>query len=101
MHLGRRRENDSVGSFDALREITGVMRNAVFLRNLSGRVLIAANERGDLHFRNTLQGVQVLLSEGTLAGNTDLHHSTSPNVDCLARGGALDLGDLGDLGDLA
>jgi hypothetical protein len=73
MHLRGRGEDHRVGALDALAEIAGIMRNAVFLCDLRGRILVAADERGDLDVRNPLQGVQVLLTKRALAGNTNLH----------------------------
>ncbi len=73
MHLGRRGEDHGVGALDAFREVAGVVRNAVFLRDLGGLVLVAADQRSDLDALNALQGIEVLLAERTLSGNADLH----------------------------
>ena len=75
MHLGRRGKDHRVGAFDALGEVAGVMGNAVFLRDLGGGVLIAADQRGDLDAGNALERVEMLLAEGALAGYADLHRA--------------------------
>ena len=49
------------------------MRHAVFLGDLGGGVLIAAHQRSHFHALNTLQRVKVLLSEGALTGDANLH----------------------------
>ncbi len=74
MHLGRRRQNHRVGALDAFAEIAGVMGNPVFLGHFRGRVLIAADQRADFDSGNPLQRVEMLLAEGALAGDADLHH---------------------------
>src|SRR4029077_5229015 len=53
--------------------LAGVVRDAVFLGDLGGGVLVAADERGDLHLRNALECVEMLLAERTLAGDPDFH----------------------------
>src|SRR5215217_1523252 len=73
MHLGRRREDHRVGPLDPFREIARVMLDAILLRHLRGRVLIAADERGDFHTGDTLQGVEMFLAERALPGNADPH----------------------------
>ena len=73
MHLGRRGEDHRVGALDAFGEVAGVVRDAVFLRDLRGRVLIAADQRSDLGIGNALERVEVFLAEGALTGNADLH----------------------------
>src|SRR5215475_7099108 len=73
MHLGRRGENDGVGALDAFREVASVVRNAVFLGDRGGRVLIAANQRSHLDLWNALERIKMLLPEGTLPGNANLH----------------------------
>ena len=73
VHLGRRGEDHRVGALDALGEVAGVMRDAVFLGDLGGGVLIAADQRRDLDVRDALQRVQMLLAEGALAGDANLH----------------------------
>jgi len=62
------------GALDALAEVAGVMRNAVFFRHLGGRVLIAADQRGDLDVRDALERIEMLLAKGALTGHADLHH---------------------------
>src|SRR3954452_24780681 len=73
MHLGRRGENERIGAFDALGQVAGVMGNAVFLGDLCGGVLIAADQRGDLYAGNALHRVEMLLAKGALAGYANLH----------------------------
>ena len=73
VHLGRRGQDHGVGALDALAQFAGVMRNAVFLGDLGGRVLIAADQRGDFHALDTLQGIKMLLAKCALAGDTDFH----------------------------
>jgi len=68
MHLGRRGKDYGIGALDALGELAGVMGNAVFLRNLCRRILIAAYKRGDLNLGNAFEGIEVLLAEGALTG---------------------------------
>ncbi len=73
VHLRRRGEDHRVGALDAFREITRMMRDAVFSGDLGSRILIAPNEGSDLHFGNALERVEMLLAEGPLAGNANLH----------------------------
>jgi len=73
MHLGRGGEDHGVGALDAFAEVAGVVGNAVFLGHLGGRVLIAADQRGDFEARNALERVEMLLAKGALAGNADFH----------------------------
>ena len=73
VHLGRRGEDHRVGALDAFGEIAGVVRNAVFLGDLRGRVLIAADQRGHLDVRDALERVEMLLAERALAGDANLH----------------------------
>src|SRR5262249_30662866 len=73
VHLGRRGQDHRVGALDALAEVAGVMRDRVFLRDLGGGVLVAADERGDLDLGDTLERVEMLLAEGALAGYADFH----------------------------
>ena len=77
VHLGRRGEDHRVGALDAFGEIAGVVRDAVFLGDLGGGVLIAADQRGHLHARDALERVEMLLAEGALAGNANLHRTCS------------------------
>ena len=92
VHLGRRGEDHRVGALDAFGEIAGVMRDAVFLGDLGGGVLVAADERGDLHARDALERVEMLLAEGALAGDANLHrHFLLRMPASCARGGALGL----------
>ena len=74
MHLGRRGQDHRVGALDALGEIAAQVGNAVFLGDLSGGVLIAADQRHHLDLRDALQGVEMLLAERALAGDANLHH---------------------------
>ena len=74
MHLGRRGEDHGVGALDAFRQIPSVVRDAVFLRDLGGGVLIPAYERGHFHAVDTLQRVEMFLAEGTLPGDANFHH---------------------------
>ena len=87
MHLGRRGQDHRVGALDAFREIAGPVLDAVFLRDLRGGVLIAAHQRGDFHALNALQGVEMLLAERALAGDTDFHR-TPLRTSILARAAA-------------
>src|SRR5215471_15968592 len=73
VHLGRRGENDGVGALDAFAEVAAAVRNAVFLGDFRGGVLIAADQRHHLNIRNALQGVKMLLTEGALSRYTNLH----------------------------
>ncbi len=73
MHLGRRGEDHRVGALDAFRKVAGVMRNAVFFRDLGGRILIAADQRGDFDVGNALERIEMLLAERALTGDADLH----------------------------
>ena len=79
MHLGRGGEDHRVGALDAFGEVAGIVRDAVFLCDLRGRVLIAADQRGDLGIGNALDRVEVFLAEGALAGNADLHCFSQPH----------------------
>jgi hypothetical protein len=54
------------------------MGNAVFLRNLRRRILIAAHEGGDLNLGNAFEGIEVLLAEGALTGYANLHRASLP-----------------------
>ena len=67
------------------------MRDAVFLGDRRGGVLIAADQRGDFDALNALERVEMLLAKGALAGDTDFHGFllAANAVDFLARGGAL------------
>ena len=73
VHLGRRGEDHRVGALDAFAEIAGVMRDAVFLGDRRGGVLVAADERGDFDALNALQRIEMLLAKRALAGDTDFH----------------------------
>src|SRR5215472_4697659 len=73
MHLGRRGEDHRVGALDAFRQLAGVVRNTVFLGDLGGSVLVAANERGHLDFGNALERVEMLLPERALSRYADFH----------------------------
>ena len=74
VHLGGRGQDHRVGALDAFAEIAGVMRHAVFLGDLGGGVLVAADQRGDLDALDALERVEMLLTEGALAGDANLHH---------------------------
>ena len=74
VHLGRGGEDHGVGALDAFRQLAGVVRDAVLLGDLGGGVLVAADQRGDFDVRNALERVEMLLTEGALAGYADLHH---------------------------
>ena len=71
-------EDDRIGTLDALGEVAGVMRDAVFLGHRRGRVLVAAHERGDLNALDALQGIEMLLAKGALAGDANLHRHHFP-----------------------
>src|SRR5436309_7268361 len=73
VHLGRRGENHRVGTLDPLAQLAGMVRDAIFFRHLRRRILIPPDKRGDFDFRNALEGIEVLLAEGALAGNADFH----------------------------
>ena len=74
MHLGRRGEDHRVGALDAFGKLAGVMRDAVFLRDLRGGVLIAADQRGDFDIGNALERVEMFLPERALPRYADFHH---------------------------
>src|SRR5262249_7471973 len=81
VHLGRRGEDDGVGAPDAFAKVAAPVRDAVFLRDVRGRILVAADERQHLDIRNALEGVKMLLTERALPGNANLHRlllTTSP-----------------------
>ena len=94
MHLGRRGEDHRVGALDAFGEFAGVMRDAVFLRDLRGGVLIAADQRRDLDVGNTLERVEMFLPERALPRHANLHRLLLRTADfaraaarlCLAAG---------------
>ena len=48
--------------------------NAVFLRDLRSRVLVAADQRGDFHTGNSFQRVEMFLTERALTGDANLHY---------------------------
>ena len=73
VHLGRRRQDHGVGALDAFGQIAGVMRDAVFLGDRRGGVLVAADQRGDFDALDALQRIEMLLAKGALAGDTDFH----------------------------
>jgi hypothetical protein len=73
MQLGRRGQDHRVGALDALRQVAGVVRHAVFLRHLRGGVLIAADQRGDLDLGNAFQRIEMLLTESPLPGDAYFH----------------------------
>ena len=73
VHLGRGGEDHCVGALDALREIAGMVRNAVLLGDFRRGVLIAADQRGHLDLRYALERIQMLLPERTLTGDANFH----------------------------
>ena len=73
VHLGRRGQDHRVGALDAFAEIAGVMRDAVFLGDRGGGILIAADQRGDFNALDALERIEMLLAERALAGDTDFH----------------------------
>jgi hypothetical protein len=73
MHFRRRREDHRVRALDAFREVAGVMRDVVFLRNLRGGVLVAADEGGDFRLGNALERIEVFLAERPLPCDTNPH----------------------------
>src|SRR5262245_10156002 len=62
VHLGRRGQDHRIGALDALAEVAGAVLDRVFLGDLGGGVLVAADERGDLDLGNTLERVEMLLA---------------------------------------
>src|SRR5262245_56346039 len=94
MHLGGRGEDHRVGTLDAFREVAGVMRHTVFLGDLRGGVLVAADQRRDFHFGDALERVEMLLTEGALAGDTDFHRLPLLTLRGLALWAAACLGRL-------
>src|SRR6516164_6514848 len=77
MHLGRRGEDHGVGALDAFGQFAGVMRNAVFLGDLRGRILVAADQRRHFDFGNALERVEMLLPERALSRDADFHYRFS------------------------
>src|SRR5215469_16763933 len=77
MHLGRRGEDHGVGALDAFGQLAGVMRNAVFLGDLRGGILVAADQRRHFDFGNALKRVEMLLSERALSRYADFHYRFS------------------------
>ena len=73
VHLRRRGEDHGVSAFDAFGQIAGEVRDAVFLGDLSGCILVAADEGGHLDVRNALEGVEMFLTKGALAGDANFH----------------------------
>ncbi len=49
VHLRRGRQDHGIGALDALAEVAGEMRNAVFLGDFCGRILVAADQRRHLN----------------------------------------------------
>src|SRR3974390_2145244 len=84
MHLGRRGEDHRVGALDAFGQFAGVMRDAVFLGDLGGRVLIAADQRRDFDIGNALERIEMLLPERALSRYADFHF-VSPKPLVIAR----------------
>src|SRR4029077_19918352 len=81
VHLGRRRQDHRVGALDALGKVAGVVLDAVFVGDLRGGLLVAADQRGDLHAGNAFQRVEMFLSKGPLARNADLHAAFLVDLD--------------------
>ena len=73
MHLGRRGQDHRVGALDAFGQFAGVMRNAVFLGDLRGRILIAADQGRDFDVGDALERIEMLLAERALPGYANLH----------------------------
>ena len=73
MHLGRRGEDHRVGALDAFGQFAGVMRDAVFLGDLGGGILIAADQRGDFDIGDALERVEMLLPERALPRYANFH----------------------------
>ena len=73
VQLRRRGQDHRVGALDALGKVAGIMRNAVFLGDFGGGVLIAAHQRGHLDPGDALERVEMLLPERALAGDTNFH----------------------------
>ena len=80
--LGRRGQDHRVGPLDALGEIAAEMRDAVFLGHLRSGVLVAADQRRHLNVRNTLERIEMLLSECTLPGYANLHRAFLLTLRC-------------------
>src|SRR6266849_512998 len=83
VHLSRSGEDNGIGTPNALAKVAAPVRDAVFLRDLRGRILIAADQRYDFDIRNTFQGVEMLLTERALAGYANLHRLLL-TMSCLA-----------------
>src|SRR5271168_3655024 len=88
MHLGRRGQDHRVGALDALGQFAGEMRDAVFLGDLRRRILIAADQRGDLDIGDALERVEMLLPERALPRDADLHRLPLLRTADLARAAA-------------
>jgi hypothetical protein len=75
--MQRRRggENHPVAPFDTLAEVAGMMRDCILLGDFRGSPLIATHQAGDFYAGYALKGVEVLLTEGALACNADLHRT--------------------------
>src|SRR5437660_11512592 len=73
--MQRRRggENHPVSPFDTVAEVAGMMRDRILLGDFRGSLLIATHEARDFNARYAPKGVEVLLTEGALACNADLH----------------------------
>ena len=77
MHLGRRGQDHRVGALDAFGQFAGEMRDAVFLGDLRGRILIAADQRRHLDAGNALERIEMLLAERALPRYANFHWCTS------------------------
>src|SRR5580698_526244 len=60
------------------------MRDAVFLGDLGGRILVAADQRGDFDIGDTLERVEMFLSERTLPRYANFHFCLS-KLSCLSH----------------
>src|SRR6516165_4748219 len=83
MHLGRRGEDHRVGALDPFGQFAGVMRSAVFLGDLGGRVLVAADQRRDFDIGNALERIEMLLPERALSRYADFHFISPHLWSCL------------------
>src|ERR1700746_976488 len=73
MHLGRSSENHRVGALDPFGQFAAEMRNAIFLGDLRGRVLVAADQRRHFDVGNALERIEMLLPERALSRYANFH----------------------------
>src|SRR5262249_47161035 len=73
---------------DALGKVAGEMRNPVLLGNLGGGVLVAAHQRRHLDALNALERIEMLLAEGALPGNANLHRHLLLRTEVFTRAAA-------------